>query len=125
MPEETIDRANELDDASTDRALTVARDALTTDMSQDVDTQELIRSNNQSFAAQMRAEDILDRRQERRQQEEQHHMRMRLQIQQDGQAHLHGSELNKQAVRHNDHTLIDLHNPKKQDSAELGTSASS
>ena len=95
------------------------RDLSVTNISQDVDTQELIRSNNQSYSAQMRSEDMADRIQARRHLEEEHGQRMRMQMQLDasairdrGNAGTHTEQLNQQTVRHTDHTLIDLHNPK-------------
>tara|TARA_R110000803_G_scaffold130680_1_gene197975 strand:+ start:198 stop:581 length:384 start_codon:yes stop_codon:yes gene_type:complete len=126
MAEEIVQTSNELNDASKDRDVVSNterdRDLSVTNISQDVDTQELIRSNNQSFAAQIRAEDLADRVQARRHAEEQHGQRMRLQMQLDaqavrdrGNAGTHTEQLNQQTVRHTDHTLIDLHNAADPD----------
>ncbi len=120
MSETYTETSNELNDASNDRAINSERDrdtvALTTDTSQDVDTQELIRSSNASFAAQIRAEDLADRVQARRHLEASFDSRQRLQMQLDAQsvrdarnAGTLTEQLNAQSVRHTDHTLIDLH----------------
>lgn len=120
MAQDIQETVSDLDDRT--------KDVDVTDISNDVDTQELIRSDNQSYQGALRSEAVADRVQARRHAEEEHGQRMRHQANLDAQVILgaqnaatHTNNLNQQTVRHTDHTLIDLHNPKvQQDSSDLG-----
>lgn len=109
------------------------KDVDVTDISNDVDTQEVIRSANAASSAvsttnasaQQQAlwqQDMQDRAQARRHTEEEHGQRMRHQANLDAQTILssqnnavHLANLNQQSIRHTDHTLIDLHNAADPD----------
>jgi hypothetical protein len=108
------------------------KDVDVTDISNDVDTQEVIRSANAATSSmsstnvptQQQAlyqQDMQDRAQARRHAEEEHGQRMRHQSNLDAQTILasqnnavHIANVNSQTIRHTDHTLIDLHDPKAQ-----------
>jgi len=109
---------NELNDASKDRdiASNTERDLATTDLSQDVDTQERIRSNAVSNDVSKNLADVENQRRDRQQADQifQNALSFTQQIQavalQSLQNMVAGTEMAKnQDRRHVDHTLIDLH----------------
>lgn len=111
MVQEVQESISDLDDRT--------KDIDVTDISNDVDTQEIIRSNNASYASELRAEALADRVQARRHAEVEFQQRMKHQADLNSQitlaginANTHTNNLNQQTVRHTDHTLIDLHNAK-------------
>ena len=109
MAEDIYQSNNELDDSSADRATNTERDAVTTDISQDVDTQERIRSQAVSFEAEATRRDraqydaVMANQLQFTQQ-------MQAVILQGMQNMVNAGEMSKnQDRRHVDHTLIDLH----------------
>jgi len=116
MAQDIQETSNELNDASTDRALNTERDAVTTDISQDVDTQERIRTNSVSTDASKNLADVENQRRDRTHydQVQANNLQFTQQLQQlalvaIGNA-INAAERNKnQDHRHADHTLTDLH----------------
>jgi hypothetical protein len=109
MAEEIYQTSNELDDASRDRAINTERDQTTTDLSQDVDTQERIRSQAVSFEGEATRR---DRAQYDAQMANQLAFTQQMQavMLQGLQNMVNSAEMSKnQDRRHVDHTLTDLH----------------
>jgi len=114
MPQETVESLSDLDDSMTNN--TRSKDVDVTDIANDVDTQELIRTDGTAYALAIRAEELADRKQARRFAEVEFNSRMRHQANLDNitiraqiEAQTHVTDLNAQKIRHTDHTLIDLH----------------
>jgi hypothetical protein len=114
--EDITETVNELNDASTDRAINTERDSLTTNMSQDVDTQELIRSSNAGFQSSQRMQELEGVRRDRTQADLLFNQTLNFTSQmqaialQGMQNMVQAGEMAKnQDRRHVDHTLTDLH----------------
>ena len=116
MPQEIVETTNELDDHSANTRTNTERDQTTTDLSQDVDTQERIRSNAVSTDASKNLADIENQRRDRNQSDQifQNGLAFTQQLQavalQGLQNMVSNAEMAKnQNQRHVDHTMIDLH----------------
>jgi hypothetical protein len=120
MPQETIETNNELDDSSANTRTNTERDRTadqsTTDYSQDVDTQERIRTNAVSSDTSKNLADVENQRRDRGQSDQifQNALAFTQQMQaialQGMQNMVSNAEMAKnQNMRHVDHTLIDLH----------------
>ena len=137
MPEDLVhDHSNELNDASKDRdiASNNERDQVTTDFSQDVDTQERLRSNAVSYDLAKQQAELENQRRDRSANDESvaqgrraieaslqlqqqlnnayatHVMNSLANMNQQTQNMINASEaLKNQDRRHVDHTVIDLH----------------
>jgi len=114
MSQETYESLSDVDDNLTDN--TRSKNVDVTDIANDVDTQELIRTDGTAYALAIRAEELADRKQARRFAEVEFNSRMRHQANLDNitiraqiEAQTHVTDLNAQKIRHTDHTLIDLH----------------
>ena len=116
MAQEIVETSNELNDSSADRSTNTERDAVTTNLSQDVDSQERIITNAVSVDATKNLADVENQRRDRQQADQifQNGLAFTQQVQavaiQSLQNMINAAERNKnQDTRHVDHALIDLH----------------
>lgn len=116
MAEEITQTSTELDDSSANTRTNTERDQTTTDLSQDVDTQERIRTNSVSSDASKNLADVENQRRDRQQYDALFNQTLNFQSQMQavvlqGMQNMvsAGQMAMNQDRRHVDHTLTDLH----------------